>query len=109
MTAIIAKVVSVSKMRDQYFVGAHVGSEIYEGAFDGLNFGENKPFLGWYYNGWLDLLYQQDPGFHAGQEFALRTNLVDPIKGGLSGLYSGSGSPASSSCSSSPAASPGFS
>jgi hypothetical protein len=36
-----------------------------------LTFGENKPQLGSYRNGWLDLSYHQNPGFKAGQSFPL--------------------------------------
>ncbi len=74
MTKISAKVVNVSKMGDRYFVAVHVGRDIYPGAFEGLSFGENKPAVGWYHYGWLDLRYQQDPDLHVGQEFRLWTS-----------------------------------
>jgi len=43
----------------------------YNGTFDRLTFGENKPQLGSYRNGWLDLSYHQNPGLKAGQSFPL--------------------------------------
>jgi hypothetical protein len=43
----------------------------YIGTFDRLIFGENKPQLGSYRNGWLDLSYHQNPGLKAGQSFPL--------------------------------------
>ena len=73
MTEIPAKVVNLSKFDGQYFVAVQIGRDIYPGAFDGLSFGENKPFVGWYHYGWLDLRYQQDPDLHVGQEFRLWT------------------------------------
>ena len=41
----------------------------YNGTFDKLNFGENKPHFGSYRNGWLDLAYHQNPGLKAGKSF----------------------------------------
>ena len=71
MTFITAKVISVARVSEQYFVGVQVGRDNYSGTFDGLNFGEDKPQTGWYLFGWLDLAYHGDPGSTAGQSFPL--------------------------------------
>jgi hypothetical protein len=71
MSFITAKVISVARVGEQYFVGVQVGRDNYSGTFDGLNFGEDKPQAGWYLYGWLDLAYHRDPGFRAGQSFPL--------------------------------------
>ena len=71
MSFITAKVMSVAKVGEQYFVGVQVGRDNYSGTFDGLNFGEDKPQAGWYLYGWLDLAYHRDPCFRAGQSFPL--------------------------------------
>jgi hypothetical protein len=42
-------------------------------AFGGLSFGEKKPYLASYRNGWLDLVYHQNPGLKAGRSFPLWT------------------------------------
>ena len=71
MTPIPAKVLIVDRLGDQYLITVQVQSEKYPFTFDGLNFGENKPYLGSYRNGWLDLAYQENPGLKAGQPFPL--------------------------------------
>jgi hypothetical protein len=73
MTQISAKVLNVGKLGNQYLVTVQVGREKYAGTFDGLNFGENKPHLGCYRNGWLDLAYHQNPNLKTGQSFPLWT------------------------------------
>ena len=74
MTQIPAKVLNVGKLGDQFLVTVQVGHEKYRGTFDRLNFGENKPHLGSYRNGWLDLAYQQNPKLKTGQSFPLWKN-----------------------------------
>jgi hypothetical protein len=74
MTPIPAKVLNVGKLGNQYLVTVQVGHEKYRGTFDRLNFGENKPYLGSYRNGWLDLAYQQNPRLKTGQSFPLWKN-----------------------------------
>ena len=71
MTPIRAKVLNVDRLGDQFLITVRVGREKYNGTFDRLTFGENKPQLGSYRNGWLDLTYHQNPGLKAGQSFAL--------------------------------------
>ena len=71
MTPIPAKVLNVDRFGDQYLITVQVGFEKYRGTFDGLRFGETKPDLGSYRNGWLDLAYQQNPNLKTGQSFPL--------------------------------------
>ena len=71
MTPIRAQVLNVDRLGDQFLITVRVGREKYNGTFDRLTFGENKPQLGSYRNGWLDLTYNQNPGLKAGQSFAL--------------------------------------
>ena len=71
MIPVPAKILSVDKLGDQYLLTVQVGREKYKGAFDRLNFGENKPHLGSYRNGWLDLAYHENPGLKTGQTFPL--------------------------------------
>lgn len=71
MTPIPAKVVNVCTLDCQHLVTVWVGSEIYQGTFDRLDFGENKPHLGWYHFGWLELAYHQNPALSVGQSFPL--------------------------------------
>jgi hypothetical protein len=61
MTPIPAKIVSVTRIDEQYFVAVQVGHENYAGTFDGLNFGKKKPQIGWYHSGWLDLPITEIP------------------------------------------------
>ena len=74
MTPIPARVVNVDKLGDQYLITVLLGREKDAGSFEGLNFGENKPHLGWYHYGWLDLIYCQNPGLKAGESFPLWTH-----------------------------------
>jgi hypothetical protein len=71
MTPIPAKVVNVDRLGDQYLVTVRVWREKDKGAFDQLSFGENKPHLGWYHHGWLDIVYHQNPDLKLGQSFPL--------------------------------------
>ena len=70
MTRLPAKVLIVDRLGDQYLITVKV-SEKHRCAFRGLNFGERKPYLGSYRNGWLDLVYHQNPGLKAGKSFPL--------------------------------------
>jgi hypothetical protein len=74
MTPIPAKVVNIDRLADDYLITVRVMSEKDAGAFDRLSFGENKPDLGWYHYGWLDVVYRQDPDLKLGQSFPLWTN-----------------------------------
>jgi hypothetical protein len=71
MTSIPAKVLNVDKLGDQYLITVRVGREKYPGTFDSLIFGEDKPHIGSYRYGWLDLVYHHNPGLKAGQSFPL--------------------------------------
>ena len=71
MTPIRAKVLNVDRLGDQFLITVRIGREKYNGTFDRLTFGENKPQLGSYRNGWLDLTYHENPGLKAGQSFPL--------------------------------------
>jgi hypothetical protein len=73
MTAIPAVVLAVDRQRDQYRVVIRIGLPKYRGSFNTLVFGENKPFVGFCHDDWLDLFYHQDPSLHEGQEFLLWT------------------------------------
>jgi hypothetical protein len=72
MTPIVAKVLNVDRQGGEYIVIVHVGREEYSGPFDRLAF-ENKPDVGWYRYGSLELIYHRDLGFKAGQSFPLWT------------------------------------
>src|ERR1700722_2595162 len=52
MTQLPAKVLLVDRLADQYLITVKV-CENHRCTFDKLNFGENKPTLGSYRNGWL--------------------------------------------------------
>ena len=71
MTRLPAKVLIVHRLGDQFLITVQVGRGKYNGTFDRLTFGENKPQLGSYRNDWLDLSYHQNPGLKAGQSFPL--------------------------------------
>lgn len=71
MNEILAKVVNVDRVGDEYLITVRVGCEKHESAFERLIFGEIKPHVGWYRYGWLDLVYHQNPGLKAGQSFPL--------------------------------------
>jgi hypothetical protein len=47
-----------------------VDSKEHSGSFESLTFGI-PPDLGWYGQGWLELVYTEDPGFRAGDLFPL--------------------------------------
>ena len=71
-TPIPPKVLNIDRLGDQFLITVQVGRGKYNGTFDRLTFGENKPQLGSYRNGWLDLSYHhQNPGLKAGQSFPL--------------------------------------
>jgi hypothetical protein len=69
MTRLPAKVLIVDRLGNQYLIIVQVRSKTYPCTFDGLRFGENKPHLGSYRDGWLDLFYHQNPGLQEGQTF----------------------------------------
>ena len=71
MTPIPATVVNVDMLGDQYLITVRVGREKDADSFDKLSFGDNKPDLGWYHYGWLDVIYRQNPGLKAGELFPL--------------------------------------
>ena len=70
MTRLPAKVLLVDRLAGQYLITVKV-CENHRCTFDKLNFGEKRPHLGSYRNGWLDLAYHENPGFKAGQSFPL--------------------------------------
>ena len=72
MTRLPAKVLIVDRLADQYLITVKV-CENQRCKFDKLNFGEKKPDLASYRNGWLDLAYQENPNLKAGQSFPLWT------------------------------------
>jgi hypothetical protein len=69
-TPIPAKVLVVDRLGDQFLITVRVGPEI-KGTSDRLSFGEVKPQVVSYRNGWLDLVYYQNPGLKAGKRFPL--------------------------------------
>jgi hypothetical protein len=71
MTPIPAKVLIVDRLGDQFLITVRVGTEKFKGRFDRLSFGETKPHVVSYRNGWLDLVYYQNPGLKAGKPFPL--------------------------------------
>jgi hypothetical protein len=71
MAPVPAKVLNVDVAGDQYFVSVQIEDEKYSGTFEGLSFGENKPYFGSYRGGWLELVYQQNPRLKLGQPFPL--------------------------------------
>src|SRR5580704_9534262 len=73
VTAIPAEVLAVDRQRDQFHVVVRIALTKYRGSFETLVFGKNKPFVGSCHEGRLDLIYLQDPGLNAGQEFPLWT------------------------------------
>ena len=72
-TPIPAKILNIDRLGDQFLITVQVGRGKYNGTFDRLTFGENKPYLGSYRNGWLDLGCHQNPNLKAGQSFPLWT------------------------------------
>jgi hypothetical protein len=73
MTAIPAVVFTIDRQGNDYRVVVQIGLRKYRGSFNTLVFGENKPFVGSFRDGRLDLVYHQDPGLEEGQEFPLWT------------------------------------
>ena len=71
MKRLPAKVLIVDRLGNQYLIIVQVRSKTYPRTFDGLRFGENKPHLGSYRDGWLDLVYHQNLGLQEGQSFPL--------------------------------------
>jgi len=71
MIRISARVLIVDRLGGQYLVTAQVPREKYTGTFDRLSFGANKPHLGSYRSGWLDLAYEKNPGLKRGQSLTL--------------------------------------
>jgi hypothetical protein len=72
MIPVLATVQNVERQGHGYFITVLVGCEEYSGTFDMLAF-ENKPDLGWYREGCLDLVYHRDLNFKAGDSFPLWT------------------------------------
>ena len=66
MTLLPAKIVAVVHTGDQYQVVVRIEMK-YQGSFNNLAFGENKPFTGSYRNGRLDLVYHRDPRLEVDQ------------------------------------------
>jgi hypothetical protein len=71
MTPISAIVVDVDHLGNEYFIAVQVGCDHSVGAFDKLSFGENRPRLGFYRHGWLDLVYDRKFDLRAGDPFPL--------------------------------------
>ena len=71
MTPIPAEVVAAEKQGLHYQVIVQIGIPKYRGSFNTLVFGEKKPYRGSLKEGWLELLYHQDPGFRPGESFPL--------------------------------------
>ena len=76
MTQIPAKALNVDRLGNQYLVTVQVGHAKYAGTFDRLYFGENKPHLGSYRHGWLDLVYHQNQDLKAGAVIPVVDDLV---------------------------------
>jgi hypothetical protein len=72
MTRLPAKVLIVDRLVDLYLITVKV-CENQRCKFDKLNFGEKKPDLASYRNGWLDLAYHENPNLKTGQSFPLWT------------------------------------
>ncbi len=73
LTAIPAEVIAVDRKSDQFHVIVRIALSTYRGSFDTLVFGASKPLFGSCHDGRLDLIYPEDPGFQAGEEFPLWT------------------------------------
>jgi hypothetical protein len=71
MTPIPAVVVVAHRLVNQYHLIVRIGVANYRGSFATLAFGENKPLIGAFHDGRVDLIYVQDPGLCAGQRFPL--------------------------------------
>jgi hypothetical protein len=72
MTRLPAKILIVDRLADQYLITVKVRQN-HRCKFDMLDFGEIKPHVGSYRNGWLDLAYDENPNLKAGQSFPLWT------------------------------------
>jgi hypothetical protein len=73
MKAIPAVVLTLDRQGEHYRVVVRIRLPKYRGSFNTLVFGENKPFVGSFHDGRLELVYHQDPGLHAGEQFPLWT------------------------------------
>jgi hypothetical protein len=73
LTAIPAEVLAVDRQSQRYRVTVRIELTKYRGSYDTLVFGANKPFTGSCHDGHLDLIYLQDPGIEAGEDFPLWT------------------------------------
>jgi hypothetical protein len=79
MTPILATVLNVEKRGNEYVVAIQLdGKKCYD-TFEELCF-ENKPDLGWYHYGWLDLIYHRDPKLVKGQKFPLWSVAASPFE-----------------------------
>jgi len=58
---------------NEYHVIVRIGLAKYQGSFNTLTFGANKPAIGSCRDGRLDLVYYRDPGLKAGQSFPFWT------------------------------------
>jgi hypothetical protein len=72
MIPVLATVQNVERQGHRYVITVLIGCEEYSGTFDMLAF-ENKPDLGCYREGCLDLVYYRDPDLRAGESFPLWT------------------------------------
>ena len=73
MTSIPAKVIAVGKEADKHRIIVRIVPRKYRGSFNTLKFGENKPLMGSFHEGRLDLIYCRDPGLKEGESFPLWT------------------------------------
>jgi hypothetical protein len=73
MTFLPAKIVAVGKEADTHRIVVRIVLRKYRGSYNTLKFGENKPLMGSYHDGRLDLIYYRDPGLKEGQSFPLWT------------------------------------
>jgi hypothetical protein len=72
MSSLPAKVIAIEKLGCQYQVIMQISTK-YRGSFNTLAFGEIKPYIGSLKDGWLDLVYYQNPGLNVGDPFPLWT------------------------------------
>jgi hypothetical protein len=73
MTSIPAQILAVDKQADKHRIIVSILVRKYRGSFNTLKFGENKPLMGSYHEGRLDLIYCRDPGLKEGESFPLWT------------------------------------
>jgi hypothetical protein len=71
ITFIPARVLSVVKQAEKHRIIVRILVRNYRGSFLTLKFGENKPLIGFFHGGQLDLIYFRDPGLKEGQSFPL--------------------------------------